>query len=335
MFTSEKLFASYFETFSNGYTENSRITIVTTCWKSSCKLAMALLCFEQEFIPRSFADKTILNDKRVMENLLAAEDLYTLSSDYFANRFQADIRPNMRKTVVEWMFEVCDEQRCEEEVFHLAVNYLDRYLASVKISRLEFQLVGVACMFLASKLKETVPMTAEKLVIYTDNSITLEQLVNTELDILHTLKWDLSAVTPQDFLPLILHRLPVTQTQAKQLRNCAQTFVALCAFDFNFARNTPSTLAASSISASAAHLRFSIPDLTERLHQITHIEVEYLRECRSKILSMAQQLTEPEVEASAVTQKPEKEVDSLPTTPTDVHGVDIFINASQMVSSSC
>lgn len=105
MFTSEKLFASYFETFSNGYTENSRITIVTTCWKSSCKLAMALLCFEQEFIPRSFADKTILNDKRVMENLLAAEDLYTLSSDYFANRFQADIRPNMRKTVVEWMFE--------------------------------------------------------------------------------------------------------------------------------------------------------------------------------------------------------------------------------------
>ncbi|PIK62105.1 hypothetical protein BSL78_00988 [Apostichopus japonicus] len=139
---------------------------------------MALLCLETDSVPRSFPDKTILNDKRVMENLLAAEEPYILASDYFANKFQDDIRPNMRKTVVEWMFEVCEEQRCEEEVFHLAVNYLDRYLASVKISRLQFQLVGVACMFLASKLKETVPMTAEKLVIYTDNSISLEQLVS-------------------------------------------------------------------------------------------------------------------------------------------------------------
>lgn len=67
---------------------------------------MALLCLETDSVPRSFPDKTILNDKRVMENLLAAEEPYILASDYFANKFQDDIRPNMRKTVVEWMFEV-------------------------------------------------------------------------------------------------------------------------------------------------------------------------------------------------------------------------------------
>lgn len=299
-------------------------------------VAMAqMFCLESDRIPRSFPDKNILNDKRVMDNLLAAEESYILASDYFSNGFQDDIRPAMRKTVVEWMFEVCEEQRCEEEVFHLAVNYLDRYLASVKIRRTHFQLVGVACMFLASKLKETVPMTAEKLVIYTDNSITLEQLVETELNILNTLKWDLSAVTPQDFLPLILNRLPVTSQQAHQLHKCAQTFVALCAFEFNFAMSSPSTLAASSISAAAYHLRICIPDLTSRLHRITHVEVEYLRECRSKILSVAHSLTEPEPTNESISQKhsslqSEKDMESLPTTPTDVHGVDMFINASQM-----
>lgn len=57
------------------------------------------------------------------------------------------------------------------------MNYLDRYLSIVNIKKNRLQLLGAACMFLASKLKETIPLTAEKLVTYTDNSITLEELM--------------------------------------------------------------------------------------------------------------------------------------------------------------
>nr|CAD7256981.1 unnamed protein product [Timema shepardi] len=72
--------------------------------------------------------------------------------------------------------QVCEEQKCQEEVFSLAANYLDRFLSVRTIKKTQLQLLGCACLLLSSKLREPRPLSAQLLVFYTDNSISTRDL---------------------------------------------------------------------------------------------------------------------------------------------------------------
>lgn len=66
---------------------------------------MDLLCHEAPRVPTSYKDPVLLNDDRVLQNLLATEDRYLPSGKYF-DVIQDDIKPHMRKLVSKWMLEV-------------------------------------------------------------------------------------------------------------------------------------------------------------------------------------------------------------------------------------
>ncbi|XP_060569625.1 G1/S-specific cyclin-D2-like [Ruditapes philippinarum] len=295
---------------------------------------MDLMCAESEAPRRAYEDPVLIQDNRVLQNLLALEDRYQPNPAYF-KCVQTDIKRYMRKMVAQWMLEVCDEQRCEEEVFSLAMNYLDRFLSVCDTPRTRLQLLGAACMFIASKLKETCPVSAEKLVIYTDHSITLSMLMDMESLLLSKLKWDLSAVTPQDFLEQILSRLALEKEQTEVIKKHAQTFVALCATDCKFMMYPPSMIAAGSVGA-AVHGLSNVPHLDvkllQRLHQITGIEMDCLRGCQEQIeqtlavnlSSMAttvEQTTKMEHTPSHHSNSQHEHLKEQPTTPTDVQDI--------------
>uniref|UniRef100_A0A452I9G2 Mediator of RNA polymerase II transcription subunit 20 n=4 Tax=Testudinoidea TaxID=8486 RepID=A0A452I9G2_9SAUR len=158
------------------------------------------------------------------------------------------------------------------------MNYVDRYLSSVPTQKNHLQLLGAVCMLLASKLRETMPLTVEKLCIYTDNSITPQQLLDCEVLVLEKLKWDLVSVIANDFLVHILHRLPLPTDKVELVKKHAQTFIALCATDYTFAMYPPSMIATGSIGAAIHGLSvsansFSGEALTELLASITGTEV--------------------------------------------------------------
>lgn len=50
-----------------------------------------------------------------------------------------------------------------------------------------------------------------------------------ELLVLSKLKWDVSAVTPHDFLDQIISRLSLHKDRPEAIKTHAQTFIALCA----------------------------------------------------------------------------------------------------------
>lgn len=250
---------------------------------------MEFFCSEIDAVRRAGPDPNLLYDDRVLLNLLFIEERFLPKCNYFKS-IQKDIEPFMRRMVAGWMLDVCEEQKCEEEVFSLAMNYLDRFLALVPIRKCKLQLLGAVCMFLASKLKETYPLTTEKLCIYTDNSIKPQDLLEWELLVLKELKWNLAAVTPHDFIEHIMKQLPLPNNVMPLIRKHTQTFICLCATDFNFAMYSPSMIATGSVGAAICgfHLddgsqTFCGDKLTNVLAKIINTEVDCLKACQDQI----------------------------------------------------
>jgi len=235
-------------------------------------------------------DLTIVEDERVLLNLVRNEQRYLPKyPDYFRS-VQIEVKPHMRKIVSDWMLEVCQELHCPPEVFCLAMNLMDRFLAKCRIEKSQLQLLGAVCLFLSSKFKETVPIPSEKLVMYTDFSCSMEDIREWELLVLYKLKWDLSASTGLDYLDHVLPRLPINMTtDMNSLRRQTETAIALSSTHYLFSYVRPSVIAASAVALS---LRSQTPRFSEegartflqQLQLLTHTETAELEACSNAML---------------------------------------------------
>ena len=84
----------------------------------------------------------------------------------------------------------------------LAVNFMDRFLAVMpRQQKNRLQLIGTVCLLISSKFKETSPLPGERLIHYTDNSITPDEIRVSKfqfIELVHHIK--------QPILKLRIHR---------------------------------------------------------------------------------------------------------------------------------
>jgi cyclin A len=65
---------------------------------------------------------------------------------------QPDITNSLRAILMDWMVEMGEEYKLQNETLHLTVNYVDGFLSSMSVLRGKLQFVGTAAMLLASSL---------------------------------------------------------------------------------------------------------------------------------------------------------------------------------------
>jgi len=242
----------------------------------------------------AYQDPVLIQDSRVFRNMLEIEEFYLAASNYF-QMVQQEIKPNMRQIVTSWMLEVCMDQNCHANVFLLSCNIMDRFLSQLAIKKSQFQLVAAATMFIASKLADPCPITGTELVRYTNDTYNLTELLEMELLILSKLKWDLSAVTPYDFLEHLLRQLQEDGAlvqeqntsnrllQEEQFKKNTERIILNCAQEFRFSLYTPSMLSSAAIATAAAlgmkDSDFDINELVRRLQILTRVDYDYLVTC--------------------------------------------------------
>ena len=70
---------------------------------------------------------------------------------------QPNVTNSTKAILADWLVDVGEEYKLQNETLHLTVNYLDRFLSSMSVLRGKLQLVGTAAMLLASKFEEIDP----------------------------------------------------------------------------------------------------------------------------------------------------------------------------------
>ena len=63
---------------------------------------------------------------------------------------QTDINSSMRSILIDWLVEVAEEYKLQPQTLFLTVNYIDRFLSQMSVLRGKLQLVGAACMLVAT-----------------------------------------------------------------------------------------------------------------------------------------------------------------------------------------
>ncbi|XP_051498789.1 cyclin-O [Apus apus] len=164
---------------------------------------------------------------------------------------QPQVTAEARCKLVSWLIPVHRHFGLSFEALCLAVNTLDRFLATTPVAADCFQLLGVTALLIACKQVEVHPPSVKELLALCCGAFTRQQLCNLECIVLHRLGFDLAAPTVSFFLEhfsqVRLETRGADAGEAADARSLAGGVAELSLADYAFTKYAPSLLAAGSL----------------------------------------------------------------------------------------
>ncbi|XP_038621498.1 cyclin-O [Tachyglossus aculeatus] len=161
---------------------------------------------------------------------------------------QPQVTAESRCQLVSWLIPVHRQLGLSFESLCLAVNTLDRFLATTPVAADCFQLLGVTALLIACKQVEVHPPRVKQLLTLCCGAFSRQQLCNLECIVLHKLQFRLGAPTIGFFLDHFTQaRLASSQGdpgEAVAAQGLARALARLSLADYAFNRFAPSLLAA-------------------------------------------------------------------------------------------
>ncbi|KAL4565799.1 hypothetical protein LXL04_029905 [Taraxacum kok-saghyz] len=215
----------------------------------------------------------------IYQHLRATEAKKRPSFD-FMEKVQKDINPSMRAILIDWLVEVAEEYRLVPDTLYLTINYIDRYLSGNLMDRQRLQLLGVACMMIASKYEEICAPQVEEFCYITDNTYFKDEVLQMESSVLNFLKFEMTAPTSRCFLRRFVRAAHgVNETPSMQLECLASYISELSLLEYNMLCYAPSLVAASAIFLARFVLLPSKKPWNSTLRHYTQYQPSDLSEC--------------------------------------------------------
>ncbi|XP_043835167.1 cyclin-O [Dromiciops gliroides] len=196
---------------------------------------------------------------------------------------QPQVTAESRCKLLSWLIPVHRQFGFTFESLCLAVNILDRFLATTPVAADCFQLLGVTSLLIACKQVEVHPPRVKQLLSLCGGTFTRQQLCNLECIVLHKLHFSLEAPTIAFFLEHFTHfrvaSLEADLSDAADAHALAKGVAQLSLADYTFTRYTPSLLAICCLGLADHMLKHRKP---LDLHISNYPEAE-LQDCLGKL----------------------------------------------------